>query len=153
VALKAMPLIGFNISTEIQNDYLHFWSVIGHLLGLNKDLLAIDLKSAFWLEKKIAMRQFKPSFEGEQLTEQLVGHYKEQIPNKITTLLIKPLMRHLLGEEVSGMIGLKNKLLPNPIDKIMLLLPIFKKYIFPPVQSFEVIRDQINLRQQQLLPR
>ncbi len=149
VALKAMPLIGVQISKETQNDYLHFWAVIGFLLGLNRDLLTMNLKSAYQMERRIAHRQFKPSFEGKMLTEKLVSHYKEQIPNKMTTILIKPLMRYLLGVEVSTMIGLSGGITINPLDKIMMLLPMFKKYIFPPVQSFEFIADQINIRQKQ----
>ncbi len=149
VALKAMPLIGVNIPTETQNDYLHFWGVIGFLLGLNSDLVALDLKSAFWLEKRIAHRQFRSSAEGLALTEKLVSHYKDQIPNKMTTLMIKPLMRRLLGDEIAKIIGLEGNVKFNPLDKVMALLPIFKKYIFPPVQSFEDITKQIHLRQKQ----
>jgi len=150
VALKAMPLIGVNIPAETQNDYLHFWGVIGFLLGLNSNLVTLDLKSAFWLEKRIAHRQFRSSTEGLVLTEKLVSHYKDQIPNKMTTLLIKPLMRRLLGDEIAKIIGLDGNVKFNPLDKVMALLPIFKKYIFPPVQSFEDITKQIQQRQKQL---
>jgi len=150
IALRAMPLIGVRIPLDMQNSYLHFWSVIGHLMGIEYELLAHDLKSAFWLEKKIAIRQFRPSAEGKQLNQQLVAHYKDQIPNKMTVLLIEPLMRHLLGEEVSQLIGLNRSTFQYPLDKLMLLLPLFKKYIFPPVQSFDMIMQQISLRQQQM---
>lgn len=146
VALKAMPLIGVHFGKDIQNAYLHFWSVVGHLLGLDNELLPRDLKHAFWLERSIARRQFAPSDAGKELTSQLVQHYKDQIPNKITTLLIKPLMRHLLGSEVSAIIGLEGSAVVRPADKLMLLLPLFKKYIFPPVQSFEFIVEQIDHR-------
>lgn len=150
VVLKAMPLIGVHFNKDIQNAYLHFWSVIGFLMGLNTDLLPVDLKHAYWLERTIARRQFKPSDSGRELTGQLVQHYKNQIPNKMTTILIKPLIRHLLGDEVSAMIGLESKLVARPAEKLMLLLPLFKRYIFPPVQSFDFIVEQINLRQEAL---
>jgi hypothetical protein len=147
VVLKAMPAIGVKFSIEIQNAYLHFWSVMGYLMGLSKALLTEDIRSAFWLEKRIASRQFKPSKEGFELTLQLINHYKSQIPNKATTLLIGPLMRYLLGKEVAEMIGLKKNAIYNPIDNLMALLPLFKKYIFPPTQSFEVIVNQVEERQ------
>jgi hypothetical protein len=150
IALKAMPAIGVKFSVETQNAYLHFWSVIGFMMGLKKELLSNDLRSAFRLEKRIAQRQFKPSKEGFELTRQLVNHYKAQIPNKATTLLIDSLMRHLLGTEVAKIIGLKRNTFFNPIDQIMALLPLFKKYIFPPVQSFELIVNQIEERQKAL---
>jgi hypothetical protein len=150
VALKAMPAIGVKFSVDTQNAYLHYWSVIGYLMGLNIELLPNDLRSAFWLEKRIAQRQFKPSNEGFELTRQLVNHYKAQIPNKATTLLIDSLMRHLLGAEVAKIIGLRSNTFFNPIDQMMALLPLFKKYIFPPVQSFELIVNQIEERQKAL---
>ena len=150
IALKAMPAIGVKFSVETQNAYLHFWSVIGFMMGLKKELLSNDLRSAFRLEKRIAQRQFKPSKEGFELTRQLVNHYKAQIPNKATTLLIDSLMRHLLGTEVAKIIGLRRNIFFNPIDQIMALLPLFKKYIFPPVQSFELIVNQIEERQKAL---
>ncbi len=147
VALKALPKIGVHFKKETQNDYLHFWAVIGNLMGVDRNLLASDLKQAYRLERTIARRQFCVSDAGRELTNQLLSHYKAQIPNKMTTLLIKPLMRHLLGNEVSSIIGLGNKTVINPADYLMTLLPLFKKYIFPPVQSFEFISEQIELRQ------
>jgi hypothetical protein len=151
VALKAMPLIGVRFDKETQNAYLHFWSAVGYLMGMNINLLPNNLKHAFWLERAIARRQFKPSIAGHDLTAQLVQHYKDQIPNKMTTMLIKPLMRHLLGGEVSSMIGLSGGTAGRSADKLMLLLPLFKKYIFPPVQSFEFIVDQIDHRRQAMI--
>jgi hypothetical protein len=147
VALRAMPKIGVKFSIDVQNNYLHFWSVIGHMLGLKNSLLTQDIRSAFLMEKQISKRQFAPSKEAKELTRQLVNHYKEQIPNKATTLLIDALMRHLLGDEVSRTIGLKKQAAVYPQDLLMSLLPVFKKYIFPPVQSFDFIVSQIEERQ------
>jgi len=147
VALRAMPSIGVSIDSETQNGYLHFWSVVGAMLGLDTALLTPDLKSAYHLERTISERHFYPSNEGRVLTDQLLSHYKEQIPNKMTTVLIRPLMRYLLGKEVSQIIGLGSGTVFNPFDQMMRLLPVFKKYIFPPVQSFDFISEQIDKRQ------
>jgi hypothetical protein len=146
VALRAMPSIGVSIDSETQNAYLHFWSVVGAMLGLDSSLLAPDLKSAYHLERVISERHFYPSEEGRVLTDQLLTHYRQQIPNKMTTLLIRPLMRYLLGKRVSSIIGLDAGVVFNPIDQVMQLLPVFKRYIFPPVQSFDFISEQIDKR-------
>ena len=146
VALREMPKIGVKISTGIQDAYIHFWSVIGHLLGLKTSLLPNNIREAFLLEKKISKRHFSPSDEGQELTKQLINHYKENIPNKATITLINPLIRHLLGREVSQIIGLRQAGSFYPADYLMTLLPAFKKFIFPPVQSFDKIADQIEQR-------
>lgn len=144
VVLREMPKIGVKISPKMQDAYIHFWSVIGYLLGVQKELLPNDIREAFWLEKRISHRQFFPSKEGKELSEQLVNHYKRNIPNKATITLINPLIRHLLGKQVSEIIGLRKNDALYPIDFLMTLLPIFKRFIFPPVQSFETIVDQIE---------
>ena len=146
VALREMPKIGVRVSKEIQDAYIHFWSVIGYLLGLKKSLLPNNIREAFWLEKRISHRHFSQSKEGQELTKQLINHYKENIPNKATIALINPLIRHLLGKEVSEIIGLRLAGAKYPADYLMTLLPAFKKFIFPPVQSFDVIVEQIEQR-------
>lgn len=146
VALREMPKIGVQIPQKTKDAYIHFWSLVGYLLGIKENLLPKNVREAFWLEKRIARRQFSTSPEGKELTGQLINHYKANIPNKATIALIKPLMRYLLGEEVSEIIGMRSKGRVYPQDTLMMLLPIFKKAIFPPVQSFQTIVDQINQR-------
>ena len=146
VALREMPKIGVNISLELQDAYIHFWSVIGYLLGLQKAFLPANIREAFWLEKRISNRHFSPSKEGQELTKQLINHYKKNIPNRATTALINPLIRYLLGMELSQIIGLRQSGGIYPADYLMTLLPLFKKFIFPPVQSFDQIVNQIEQR-------
>jgi hypothetical protein len=146
VALREMPKIGVEISKDLQDAYIHFWSVIGFLLGVKKSLLPADIRESFWLEKRISHRHFAPSKEGQELTKQLINHYKENIPNKATIALINPLIRHLLGKDVSEIIGLRQAGVMYPADYLMALLPAFKKFIFPPVQSFDTIVEQIEQR-------
>jgi len=146
VALREMPKIGVQISQKTKDAYIHFWSLVGYLLGIKEILLPKNIREAFWLEKRIAHRQFRASKEGKELTGQLINHYKAHIPNSATIALIKPLIRYLLGEEVSEIIGMRSKGGVYPQDALMKLLPIFKRVIFPPVQSFEAIVAQIDQR-------
>lgn len=153
IALRTLPKIGVKIPNETQNAYIHFWSVIGLLLGLDKQLLPMDLKEAFWLEKKIAERQFRPSTEGKELMKHLLDHYKSAIPNKGTVALIKPMMRYLNGSEISSLIGLERDFKLFDASYLMILLPLFKRFVFPPVQSFDTIIKQIKTRQRELYSR
>jgi hypothetical protein len=150
MAIRAMPKIGVQIPMILANSYMHFWAVVSHLMGIEAELLPRNMKEAQDLEKRIAARQFYPSKEGEELTMQLLEHYRTNIPNKATVQLIKPLIIYMLGDEIASIIGLMDKTNLWPVHRLMRLLPLFKRFVFPPVQSFETIIDQIENRQRAL---
>ncbi|WP_020528723.1 oxygenase MpaB family protein [Flexithrix dorotheae] len=143
ILLQAMGKIGVKLSLTEKEAYLHFWKVMGYLLGIKLSLLPSSLKGAFWLEKQIAMRQFYPSLEGKSLTKQLISHYKNTIPNTGTKILMQPLIAYLNGKEVSDVIGISDSNRNSTLQKIMVLLPLFRKYIFPPAQPYSTIKNQI----------
>lgn len=150
VVLREMHKVGLNISVDTKNAYLHFWAVIGHLLGIQESILPADVREAFWLEKRIAHRHFYPSFEGKALIQQLITHYAENIPKKATASLIKPMMRYLLGKELAATIGIESKISWNPADLAMNLLPVVKRFLFPPVQSFDQIIATVEMQKKQM---
>ena len=150
IALKALPKIGVKFSARQKDDYIHLWAVIGCLMGLQLDLIPRTMREAFHLEKDISARQFYSSLEGQELTNRLIAHYKENIPNKATVKLIKPLIKFMIGDKVAHIIGLNNRTGIFPIEKIMHLLPVFKHFIFPPIQTFETIVGQIEERRNRL---
>ncbi|WP_339926103.1 oxygenase MpaB family protein [uncultured Cyclobacterium sp.] len=150
MAIRAMPKIGVRIPLALANSYMHHWAVVSHLMGIEEQLLPKTMKEAFHLEKMISGRQFRPSFEGKELTKQLIRHYKENIPNIATVQLIRPLVRYMIGDKVAKTIGLKDNTICDSMGGLMGLLPLFKRFVFPPVQSFESIVKQIENRLQTL---
>ena len=148
MAIRAMSKIGVRIPIDLANCYMHHWAVVSHLMGIEEALLPKTIKEAFHLEKKISGRQFRPSREGKELTKQLIVHYKTIIPNVATVQLIRPLVRYMVGNKVAGTIGLKDNTFCDPMGRLMGLLPLFKRFVFPPVQSFESIVKQIENRLQ-----
>ena len=149
IALMALPKIGVKFPLAEKENYIHLWAVIGSLMGLNQDLIPMTMKEAYHLELDISTRQFYSSSEGRDLTDQLIDHYKENIPNKATVALIRPLIKYMVGDKVARIIGLHNKITIFSVEKLMYLLPVFKHLIFPPVQSFETIVNQIEVRRRQ----
>ena len=150
MAIRAMPKIGVRIPIDLANSYIHHWAVVSHLMGIEEELLPKTMKEAFHLEKIISGRQFRPSREGKELTKQLIVHYKANIPNIATVQLIRPLVRYMVGDKVAETIGLNDNTLCDPMGRLMGLLPLFKRFVFPPVQSFENIVKQIENRLQTL---
>jgi hypothetical protein len=150
MAIRAMPKIGVLIPKDRANNYMHFWAVVGRLMGIEEELLPKTMLEAFYLEKKISERQFRSSREGKELTKQLIAHYKTNIPNIATVQLIRPMVRYMVGDKVAGTIGLKENTLCDPMGRLMGLLPLFKRFVFPPFQSFDNIVKQIEIRLQTL---
>ena len=146
MALQTLPKVGVYISRDLENSYIHFWSVIGFLLGIPENLLPKNMNDAYYLEKLISDRQFRHSKEGEELTNNLLDYYISNIPNKATVRLIRPLIQYMLGDKVSQILRLSNGNTRMPVHFIMSLLPLFKRFVFPPVQSFDVIVRQFELR-------
>lgn len=150
MAIRAMPKIGVHIPINLANKYMHFWAVVSCLMGIEEILLPQNMKEAFHLERSISNRQFHASKEGKELTQQLLAHYRDNIPNIATVQLIKPLIIYMVGDKIARIIGLKNKTMFYSIDRLMVLLPLFKRFIFPPVQSFESIINHIETRQKEM---
>lgn len=107
ITIRGLRKLGFNISPKKAEEFILYWNEIGSLLGLSDELLPKDNQSAFILEKKITDRNFRPSNEGKVLAKSLQDYVNRQkLPLKFSA---DALMEYLLGEEISGMIGIKSK--------------------------------------------
>ena len=151
LALRAMPKIGVVFSRQTEDDYVHFWAVIGALMGIRSSIIPKSMREALLVQRKIEERHFLSCEEGQVLTAKLLDHYRENIPNKATVALIKPLISYMVGKDVAETIGLNNKLGFMPVTTLMRLLPIVKPLIFPPKQTFNAITEQIEVRKRDMI--
>jgi len=89
--------------------YLHTWTAIGHVLGVDDDLLPADLEEARALINKILERQSRPSRAGQLLAKALLQFARETIP--IDALDDGPvfLMRHLIGPQKADMLRIRSQ--------------------------------------------
>lgn len=105
IVLRGLRKLGKNTLPVQKEAFLHYWKVIGHLMGVDIALLPVSLKDAFLLDKAIYSRNFRYSKEAEVLTFQLLESFG-QLPESLPKEQISSYMRFLLGEEVAGFIGL-----------------------------------------------
>jgi hypothetical protein len=109
VPFESLRRFGVKLSDRDAEDYLHAWNVVGYLLGIREDLLPIGLSSANELWAKIQRRHWRHSPEGVEMTEALVRQLQSQLPAILGRRIFHPLpaslIRYLVGDEVSNMLG------------------------------------------------
>ncbi|MCU0437922.1 MAG: DUF2236 domain-containing protein [Raineya sp.] len=106
VVLRGMRKLGISFTQTEADNFLHLWNVIGALLGVDERFLPNTMQEAYWLDKMIAEKEFRPSPEGKELTKALINVYRNQnTTNWIAPYLIDQ-MRFLLGKNIADMLDL-----------------------------------------------
>ena len=114
------------------NDYINYWNLIGDLLGVNQALLPKSNREAYILERNIREGQFRQSESGIRLTKSLLRYFETATLDTPLKGRSKTLVAYLLGDRVSGLLGLQNSL--------------DEKVLFQPYKYFFKIQNTINLR-------
>ncbi len=78
---KGLAHWGCVISDEQRDAFLHLWKVVGHVMGIQDELLTDDWDEARRLMDAIASRQALHSEDGVALTEALLGFLGDYMPH------------------------------------------------------------------------
>lgn len=113
IVIRGLRKLGVTIMNQEQTAFIHLWLVIGYKLGMHQDIIPSNIKSVQNLEQAIRRRQFQASMQGEALTTSLTDYIQVAQADKANKPEILGLMRHLLGNEVSDMLGIKSFPFPN----------------------------------------
>lgn len=95
--------LGIPYDRDGADAYLHTWCVIGHLLGIDPDLLPLDRAQAEDLMDAIARRHHRQSPAGDRLMAALLDHMETCMPLGFRKLP-RTLVRHMLPPDVSGLL-------------------------------------------------
>jgi len=108
VVLRGLRKVGISTNENEKDAFLHLWNVVGHLLGLEKNLLPEKVRDTILLEKTIRERHFKESDHGKFLTRKLMEYFNS-IPKdpKKPKVVLQNWMVELISEEISSLIDLK----------------------------------------------
>ena len=69
VILDGLAQLGITLTPEQRAAYLHLWRVVGHMMGIDDDLLTEDEDECRALMDAILAHQSGPSIEGTELTQ------------------------------------------------------------------------------------
>jgi len=111
-----------------EEAYLHHFNVVGYLLGVAPELLPLNLREAYHLDRLIAQRQFRPSEQGRGLTKSLLTAIETFLPATLRNLPAAQ-MRFFLGDSLADLLGLPAVPLEKRFAGLVSSLPIFPKLI------------------------
>jgi hypothetical protein len=120
VVLDAFRRSGVELTTTSQEDFVHLWTVIGHLLGIHDELLPADLTAARELQVAIFTRQQAASVVGRDLTKTLLGLLHDRVP-RFVARLAPAMSRQYIGDRVADMIGVPKSRVAKPILWLLVL--------------------------------
>lgn len=129
IVVRGLRKMNVKTQTNDEESYLHFWDIIGCLLGVNERLLPVDLREAYHLDRAIYRRQFKPSTAGKGLTQALTKVLQNQVPTKQLQNFPIAQMRFLLGKEVADLLGVPEVPLEDIVVRTTTHVP-FLQFLF-----------------------
>jgi hypothetical protein len=136
---------GLPVDSGLIDDYVHFWNVVGHLLGIETDLLPADGAAARAALEHILRRQAASSPAGHQLADALVRFSAETLRFEQLQTVPAELVRFCIGGERAAMLGIS-----APAGCLGVAVPHFLAALF---RLGERLEDRARPERQQLLDR
>jgi ER-bound oxygenase mpaB/B'/Rubber oxygenase, catalytic domain len=116
--LLGLQQSGHVLSEKQKEDFIFLWRYIGYQLAIDEELLPATFKEAYHLAQVIKKRNFKKSEEGIALAKELLSYYHSVAPSD-KAYFIDAQVRHFLGPEVSGYIGLEPEYIKDKVTSVI----------------------------------
>lgn len=113
IALDGLDKLGYPLTAEERRAYLQSWVVVGHLLGIQDNMLPADVEAAGRLTHAIAADQFGPTTDGQALTSALVQMLADILPGTVLKHVPPLLVRYFLGRQWAEWLGIEEGNLVN----------------------------------------
>jgi hypothetical protein len=105
ITIDGLLRLGYVLSNDEIEGYLHAWKVVGHILGIRPEMLPVDYADASALSARIAARQFAACEEGQYMTRALVEMLRHIVPGDLFDAVPETLMRHFLGDPTADILA------------------------------------------------
>jgi hypothetical protein len=109
VFLMGLRRLGLGLPQADEEAYLHAWNVLGHLLGIERGLMADDMdhaKALFEAAQALAPGQLRTPDPRPPLAAALIRTLQRYIPLRLLKPFPVLLMRRLCGQPASAALGL-----------------------------------------------
>ncbi len=122
ITWDALGRFGVDLPKEDADAWIHHWCVIGHFLGIRRELMPHDIYDAQELTEAIRQRQWAPSEHGKRLAAALVDMMQEFFTRDAPILdgLMPTVIRYLAGDQCGDLLGLP------PADWTITLVDAFR---------------------------
>ncbi len=112
IFLRAMRTLRLGLPPEDERAYLHTWNVVGHLVGVRRDLMADTMEEAQALFARIQARARADHFTPDPrpaLARSLMQTMESLIPLEVAKPIPMLLTRHLCGDDTARDLGIDGK--------------------------------------------
>ncbi|HZH78744.1 MAG TPA: oxygenase MpaB family protein [Archangium sp.] len=104
---RTLTKLGLDFTPEEEDAFLHCWKVVGHIMGVEHELLPRDMDDAQRLWDAIMRRNLGPSEAGRALTRALLDYMKQSVPGTMFDGIAPMLTRQLCGDAVADAVGVE----------------------------------------------
>jgi len=104
LVVDGLRRLGFEVSDEEADAWVHMWNVVGHVLGIREDLLPRGMTDGEALFD-LLRRHWGASPEGEELTRATLDLMRELLPSTPIDGIPAALVRHLAGDHCADLLG------------------------------------------------
>ena len=106
VVLDGLHRLGITIKPAEAQAYVHTWNVVGHIMGVRRDLMAHDAADARAFGEIIVSRHFEPSPEGQDMLAALVVFLREATPGRVFNGFPATLIRYFMDDDKADLLAI-----------------------------------------------
>lgn len=131
LVIEGLITLGITLSKEDEKAFYYCWRVAGHFMGVNPDLLPETPDEGRALGHQVLDRNKGKSADGEELTKACIEFTESTIPIHTMDGVVEDLMRFLIGDEVSNLLGIrefKNKLAEKLPGRLQWLFHLIERF-------------------------
>lgn len=110
VVIRGLERMGVVLDAYDRDAYVHLWNVIGHLMGVQRELMPEGYDEAASLFHALKQRLAGPSEEGKALMGAMMGWINLLVPRPLRGLnLAAELVVYFVGRESAAMLGIEER--------------------------------------------
>lgn len=110
VVIRGLETMGVVLSERDREAYVHLWNVIGHVMGVQRELMPDSYAEAASLFHALKQRLAGPSEEGKALMAAMMDWTNRLVPRPLRGLnLAAELIVHFVGKESAAMLGIEQR--------------------------------------------
>ncbi|WP_304238543.1 oxygenase MpaB family protein [Jiulongibacter sediminis] len=106
LVLEGLDILGIDFDETEREAYIHCWRVIGHIMGVEEDLIPVNSEDSLALGHAIIDHQKESSEAGHKLAQALLTFCNNKAPFFIHKDFHINMLNILMGRELATMLGL-----------------------------------------------
>lgn len=109
VVVDGLRRLGIGFDADEAEAYVHAWRVVGHILGVQPELVPANMADSEALARTIQRRQYVACSEGQEMTAALIGMMQQYVPGNIFDSVPAALARYLMGDANADLLGVERR--------------------------------------------